>query len=232
VTMGIPRNSPIPRRWASPETIAAALPATAVASTMSSSGSARITGPISAGSTSSTSAAYPSNRSAASTPCSANLTVNFFRNSTSCGSPKSGTLEMICTVPAAAASISCPGTPPQMRPDTAVFVSSTSRTSPLRTIRLDFGFDFLGRQGRRSGGRELLARHLHLRDAGRREPFAQDRLDRSGFKQAFGRSLLGEGVGNRDLDGGHGWLFRGQSRLYARNGADWIHHPCGQTLQR
>jgi hypothetical protein len=65
VMIGIPRNSPIPRRWASPETIASASPAAAVASTMSSSGSARITGPIAEGATSRTNVAYPSNRSSA-----------------------------------------------------------------------------------------------------------------------------------------------------------------------
>jgi len=37
-----------------------------------------------------------------------------------------------------------------------------------------------------------------------REPFAQDRLDRAGLEQAFRGGLLGEGIGNCDLDGGHG----------------------------
>jgi len=169
VTMAIPGNSPIPRRWASPETITPASQATAVASTMSSSGSARITGPITAGTTSCTRAAYPSNRSAASSPCSASWAANFFRNRTSCNSPKSGTLEELA-VPAVAASISRPGTLPQMSPDTAVFVSSTSRTAPLCTIRRDLGFDLFGRHRRRSSCRELLPRRLHLRDAGCREP--------------------------------------------------------------
>jgi len=117
---------------------------------------------------------------------------------------KSGTLEMICAVPAAAASIRRPGTPPQMSPDTAVFVSSTSRTAPLRTIRLDLGLDLLSRHGRRSGYSELLPRCLHLRDAGCREPLAQNRFDRAGLKEAFCGGLLGEGVRNRDLDRVHG----------------------------
>jgi hypothetical protein len=45
VTIGVPRNAPIPRRWATPEAITSAPQATAVASTMSSSGLARMTGP-------------------------------------------------------------------------------------------------------------------------------------------------------------------------------------------
>jgi hypothetical protein len=52
-----------------------------------------------------------------------------------------------------------------MRPDRAAVVSSTSRTTPPGTIRRDFGFDRLGRQGRHSG-----------------------------------RSFLGEGVVNGDLN--------------------------------
>jgi hypothetical protein len=87
---------------------------------------------------------------------------------------------MMSALPAAAASIYRPGTPPQMRPDTAVLVSSTSRTTPLRTIRRDLRIDL------------------------------------------FGRSLLGKGVRNRDLDGRHGRLLRRYHRFLTgkRGGMD------------
>jgi len=44
------------------------------------------------------------------------------------------------------------------------------------------------------------------------EPFAEDRLDRAGLKQAFGGGLLGEVVRNRDLDGSHDRLFRSHTK--------------------
>ena len=81
------------------------------------------------------------------------------------------------------------------------WASSTSRTTTLRTIRLDLALDLFSCHGRRCGCRELLPRRLHLGDTGCREPFAQDRFDRTGREQAFGGGLLGEGVRNRDLDG-------------------------------
>ncbi len=81
-------------------------------------------------------------------------------------------------------------------------LSCVSRTVPLRTIRLDLGLNLFGRQGRCSAWRELEPLRLHLGYAGRCESFSQDRFDRAGLKQAFGSGLPGEGIGNRDLDGG------------------------------
>ena len=95
-----------------------------------------------------------------------------------------------------------------MRPEKPWLVSSTGRTSPLRTIRLHLGFDLLGRHGRHGGWNHFLPGGLHLSDTNCREPFAQDRLKRARLKQALGGGLLGDGVRNRDLDSRHGRLFR------------------------
>jgi len=65
-------------------------------------------------------------------------------------------------------------------------VSSTGRTSPLRTIRLDLGFDLFGRHGRHSGWNHLLPGGLHLSDTNCRESLAQDRFERARLKQALG----------------------------------------------
>ena len=81
-----------------------------------------------------------------------------------------------------------------MRPEKPRLVSSTGRTSPLRTIRLDLCFDFFGHHGRHSGWNHLLPGGLHLSDTNCRKLLAHDRFERAGIKQALGGGLLGEGV--------------------------------------
>ena len=80
----------------------------------------------------------------------------------------------------------------ETRPEKPWLVSSTGRTSPLRTIRLDLGFDLLGRHGRDSGWNHLLPGGLHLSDTNCCESLAQDCFERARLKQALG-GVLGEG---------------------------------------
>jgi hypothetical protein len=67
--------------------------------------------------------------------------------------------------PTRAASIRAPGGPPQTRPDKAVFVSSTSRTSLLGAIGVDLRLNLLGRHRRRRRLGESLARRVQTRKA-------------------------------------------------------------------
>ena len=80
------------------------------------------------------------------------------------------------------------------------------------------------------GYSERLPRRLHLRDAGCREPFAQDRFDRAGLEQAFGNGLYGEGVRNRDLDGSHEAIPQ-TSGLYAENSPTRRQPPGSQPFR-
>ena len=99
-----------------------------------------------------------------------------------------------------------------MGPEKPRLVSSAGRTAPLRTIRLDLGFDLFGHHGRHSGWNHLLPGGLRLSDTNCRKSLAQDRFERARIKQALGGGLLGEGVRNRDLDGGHG-IYSGNSQI-------------------
>ena len=94
-----------------------------------------------------------------------------------------------------------------MRPEKPRLVSSTGRTSPLRTIRFDLDFDLFGHHERHSGWNHLLPGGLHLSDTNCRKSLAQNRFERARIKQALGGGPLGEGVRNRDLDGGHGIYY-------------------------
>jgi len=96
-----------------------------------------------------------------------------------------------------------PDVPCQIRPETAVLVSRTSRNPLFLTVGFDFRLDLLLRHRLLRASGKSIARLLEALQAVGRQFATQQILDRLGRKKSGSFCLFRKRVGKRDLDGGH-----------------------------
>jgi len=143
VRIGMPPYSLRFNRWLSPETMASARAASAQASTWSSSGSARMTGAITAGFTKVVNETYSRTNCPGPRPTRRICLANLSRFKTFSSSVSSARVVNSSMRPVWAASRTRRGAPRQNIPETTVLVSATTRTicAPRSADGLNLGLD-------------------------------------------------------------------------------------------